>query len=55
MKNAITRNNTDPILATAPVVPTDTLQINEPFQAPAVEQLIDTALKNQAGNCSVAA
>jgi outer membrane protein len=47
MKNAITRNNTDPILATAPVVPTDTLQISEPFQVPEVEQLIDTALKNR--------
>ncbi len=47
MKNAITRNNTDPILATAPVVPTDTLQINEPFQVPPVEQLIDSALKNR--------
>jgi len=47
MKNAITRNNTDSILANAPVVPTDTLQINEPFQVPPVEQLIDTALKNR--------
>ena len=47
MKNAITRNNTDPILATAPVIPTDTLQINEPFEVPPVEQLIDTALKNR--------
>jgi outer membrane protein len=47
MKNAITRNNTDPILATAPVIPTDTLQINEPFQVPPVEQLIDSALKNR--------
>ena len=47
MKNAITRNNTDPILATAPVIPTDTLQINEPFEVPPVEQLIDSALKNR--------
>jgi outer membrane protein len=47
MKNAITRNNTDSILATAPVIPTDTLQIIEPFQVPPVEQLIDTALKNR--------
>ena len=47
MKNAITRNNTDSILATAPVIPTDTLQINEPFQVPPVEELIDTALKNR--------
>ena len=47
MKNAITRNNTDPILATAPVIPTDTLQISEAFQVPPVEQLIDSALKNR--------
>ena len=47
MKNAITRNNTDSILATAPVIPTDTLQIKEPFQTPPVEQLIDSALKNR--------
>src|SRR6516162_3111866 len=47
MKNAITRNNTDPILANAPVIPTDTLQINQPFEVPAVEQLVDTALKNR--------
>jgi outer membrane protein len=47
MKNAITRNNTDSILATAPVIPTDTLQIKEAFEVPPVEQLIDTALKNR--------
>ncbi len=47
MKNAVTRNNTDPILATAPVIPTDTLQIKEPFQTPPVEALIDSALKNR--------
>ena len=47
MKNAITRNNTDPILANAPVIPTDTLQINEPFEVPPVEQLIETALKHR--------
>jgi outer membrane protein TolC len=47
MKNAVTRNNTDSILATAPVIPTDTLQINAPFEVPPVEELIDTALKNR--------
>ena len=47
MKNAITRNNTDPILATAPVIPTDTLQINEAFEVPPVEQLVEKALKNR--------
>ena len=47
MKNAITRNNTDPILAAAPVIPTDTLQINEPFEVAPLDQLIDKALKNR--------
>jgi outer membrane protein TolC len=47
MKNAITRNNTDPILANAPVIPTDTLQINEPFEVPPVEELVAKALKNR--------
>jgi outer membrane protein TolC len=47
MKNAITRNNTDPILATAPVIPTDTLQIKEAFEVPPVEQLVEKALKNR--------
>lgn len=46
-KNAVTRNNTDPILAVAPVIPTDTLQINVPFEVPPVEQLIEKALKNR--------
>src|SRR5271157_5046396 len=47
MKNAITKNNTDAILATAPVIPTDTLQINEPFEVPPVEQLVESALKHR--------
>jgi outer membrane protein TolC len=47
MKNAITRNMADPILAVAPVIPTDTLQINEPFEVRPVEALIDEALKNR--------
>lgn len=47
MKNAITRNNTDPILANAAVIPTDTLQINEAFEVPPVEQLVETALKHR--------
>ena len=32
MKNAVTRNMADPMLATAPVIPTDTLNISEPYQ-----------------------
>ena len=47
MKNAITRNMADPILAVAPVIPTDTLQINEPFEVRGVEALIDEALQNR--------
>ena len=47
MKNAITRNMADPILAVAPVIPTDTLQISEPFEVRPVEALIDQALKNR--------
>ena len=47
MKNAITRNNTDPILASAPVIPTDTLQIKEAFEVPPVEALIEKALKHR--------
>jgi outer membrane protein len=44
MKNAVTRNMSDPILAVAPVVPTDTLNINEQYQVQPVEELIDKAL-----------
>ena len=40
MKNAITRNMADPILAVAPVIPTDTLNINEQYEVPPVEELI---------------
>ncbi len=45
MKNAVTRNVADPILAVAPVIPTDTLQINAPFEIRPVEDLINTALQ----------
>ncbi len=54
MKNAITRNNTGPILANAPVIPTDTLQINEPFEVPPVEQLIETGVGAPPGDHSIA-
>lgn len=47
MKNAITRNVADPILAIAPVIPTDTLQINEPFEVRPVEDLINQALQGR--------
>jgi outer membrane protein TolC len=45
MKNAVTRNVADPILAVAPVIPTDTLQINAPFEIRPVEDLINEALQ----------
>jgi len=45
MKNAITKNMGDPILAAAPVIPTDTLQFNEPQEVRPVEDLIREALQ----------
>src|SRR5271165_296732 len=47
MKNAITRNVADPILAVAPVIPTDTLNITQPYQVASVEDLINTALQQR--------
>lgn len=46
MKNAVTRNLGDPVLATAEVIPTDTMKVDENDQLPAVEQLIKTAQDN---------
>lgn len=46
MKNAITRNLQDPALATAPVIPTDTMVVvNE--QLPPVDELIKEALQRR--------
>jgi outer membrane protein TolC len=45
MKNAITKNMGDPILAIAPVIPTDTLNPNEQFEVRPVEDLIQEALQ----------
>ncbi len=47
MKNAITRNVADPMLAIAPVIPTDTLNITEQYQVPPVEDLINEALQQR--------
>lgn len=44
MKNAITRNLADPMLAIAPVVPTDTLNPTEQTEVRPVEDLVDEAL-----------
>src|SRR5208282_1782137 len=45
MKNAITKNVGDPILAVAPVIPTDTLKPNEQYEVRPVEDLIQEALQ----------
>jgi outer membrane protein len=45
MKNAITKNMADPILAVAPVIPTDTLQMNEQYEVRPVEDLVQEALQ----------
>ena len=47
MKNAITRNVADPMLAVAPVIPTDTLNITEQYQVAPVEDLINEALQQR--------
>ena len=47
MKNAITRNMADPILAVAPVIPTDTLNITAAVPVAAVEDLINAALQQR--------
>ncbi len=47
MKNAITKNMTDPILADAPVIPTDTLQIDEPQETRPVQDLVQEALQGR--------
>jgi outer membrane protein len=44
MKNAITRNLSDPTLATAPVIPTDTMVVTQETLAP-VDELVNQALK----------
>jgi outer membrane protein len=47
MKNAITKNLRDPILAEAPVVPTDTLKPDEKYEVRPVQDLIDEALQRR--------
>ncbi|MGC2108594.1 MAG: TolC family protein, partial [Candidatus Korobacteraceae bacterium] len=47
MKNAITRNMADPILAVAPVIPTDTLNTTDEYQVPSVDELIADALRQR--------
>ena len=47
MKNAITKNMVDTILASAPVIPTDTLQTNEQYEVRPVDELIQEALQGR--------
>ncbi len=47
MKNAITRNMADPMLAIAPVIPTDTLNTTEEYAVGPVETLITQALQQR--------
>ena len=47
MKNAITKNTNDPMLAAAPVIPTDTLQPNEQYEVRPVDDLIQEALQGR--------
>jgi outer membrane protein len=47
MKNAITRNIADPMLALAPVIPTDTLSTTEPYEMRPLDELIEEALKER--------
>jgi outer membrane protein TolC len=46
MKNAVTKSLDDPVLEEMPVVPTDTTEVLGPQTFPAVEDLINEALKN---------
>jgi len=47
MKNAVTRNMADPVLAVAPVIPTDTLNTTEEYKVGPVDDLIAEALKQR--------
>ena len=47
IKNAITKNTNDPMLAAAPVIPTDTLQPNEQYEVRPVDDLIQEALQGR--------
>lgn len=47
MKNAITKNMQDPLLAAAPVIPTDTLRANEQYEVRPLDELIQQALQGR--------
>jgi outer membrane protein TolC len=46
MKNAVTKSLDDPVLEEMPVIPTDNTEVLGPQKFPAVEDLINEALKN---------
>jgi outer membrane protein len=48
MKNAITRNGNDPLLAAATVIPTDTMELPKVEPVEPTQDLIDEALQNRA-------
>ena len=47
MKNAITKNMQDPLLAEAPVIPTDTLKPEEQYEVRPIDELIQEALQGR--------
>jgi outer membrane protein TolC len=47
MKNAITRNMADPMLAIAPVIPTDTLNTTSEYEVGTIDDLIAEAIKQR--------
>ncbi|HKD85050.1 MAG TPA: TolC family protein [Terriglobales bacterium] len=47
MKNAITRNMADPMLAVAPVIPTDTLSTTTEYEVGSIDDLLAEALKQR--------
>ena len=47
MKNAITKNMQDPLLAEAPVIPTDTLKPDEQYEVRPIAELIQQALQGR--------
>ena len=47
MKNAVTRNMADPILAVAPVIPTDTLNTTAEYEVGTVDELVAQAMRDR--------
>ena len=47
MKNAISRNFTDPLIANTPVIPTDAMSLTDETAAPNVEDLVSQALRDR--------